>query len=334
MDVTKDYQSCILPCAVQSNDNKTLVNRPFLIWERYYNFNFTRLSDTEFWLRKKGLHFHSIPNFCTERPNSDGVYDCDLIISPCSQDYGGVYRCNVYQFGPGEGSEVSRNVRLELGGLKDSYEDCETPGVTLNASLIDTGNGTHDIKFSWIFADVGENVTVCRQRLSVRWFTSTVPYDFDDKSEPRAASHRNSRYTQLPDSRVSNYLFRNARVRNYHQFELRIYASPGTTSARTYHHYSYLYYFSQQVQAQVIEPSLSHTVIRAREGDSVTIPCAGQGLPRPTVRLLRDINDDQPRACPGCPVTDIGNIFNAVSKFDAGEYFCVAGNTLVSVWKC
>ena len=327
VDVTVGYQSCFVPCAVQSNSNKSLVNSPYVSWERkelrYYQFR--PLRQAQYWYANHGLLFQRIPTYCTERPNSNGVYDCDLVISPCGVRYGGLYRCSVFDF-DGD-NQLTHNVPLDLGGLRDSYEDCTTPDVILHATLVADTVGSFSVNFSWAFAAVEENETICRLILSVRSFTSSVPYDFEDELAPLNGRFLSQKYTTVRDS--SFHVFPGVNRARYHQFELRIQASVGTTSAETFNHYSYVYYFSYQSPAAIIEPSQPHTVIRATVGDDIQITCRGTGTPSPTVLLLREIASLPPQSCPGCPVVK-GNKFSPVGLNDAGEYYCVAANTLVS----
>ena len=64
----------------------------------------------------------------------------------------------------------------------------------------------------------------------------------------------------------------------------------------------------------------------------VELPCAGSGIPSPLVRLLRDVDSRDPTECSEC-VLDL-NIITFVRESDAGEYFCVAANTLVRWMIC
>ena len=182
------------------------------------------------------------------------------------------------------------------------------------------------MNFSWAFAPLeNENDPICRHVYSVRSFWSSVPNVLEDGMEP--AHDRSIRYTQV--NQLTHHIFDGINRVTYYQFEFRIQANLGATSATTYKHYSFLYYFGDQVSARVTEPVPSHSVIRARYGEQVTIPCIGAGTPTPSVFLLREVNSQPPSACSGCP-TDKGNVITAVNIMDAGEYFCVSANTLVS----
>ena len=182
------------------------------------------------------------------------------------------------------------------------------------------------MNFSWTFAPLeNEDDTICRHVYSVRSFWSSVPYDLEDGMEP--AHDRSIRYTQV--NQLTHHIFDGINRVTYYQFELRIQANLGATSATTYKHYSFLYYFGDQVSARVTEPVPSHSVIRARYGEQVTIPCIGAGTPTPSVFLLREVNSQPPSACSGCPI-DKNNVITAVNFMDAREYFCVSANTLVS----
>ena len=207
-----------------------------------------------------------------------------------------------------------------------NYEDCTTPDVILSATLVSDTVGTFSVNFSWAFATVTENETICRLTLSVQCFNSSVPYNFEDKQAPHGSSILN-RYTTVRDT--SFHVFPRINRAHYYQFELRIQASMGTTNVQTYNHYSYVYYFSNQSPAVIIEPIKPHTIIRATVGDDIRIPCRGRGMPSPSVFLLRSVDSSPPSSCPGCPV-DMGNTFSPVRERDAGEYYCVAANTLVS----
>ena len=328
MDVNVGYRDCFLPCVVQSSTNKSLVNPPHVSWELNIpgpSFVFRPIKEAQFWYETRSLLFHRTPTYCTERPNSNGVYECDLTIKPCGEHYSGLYRCKVYDFDAG--NELSHLVYLELEGSKDSFEDCVTPNVIFSATLVPDSVGTFSVNFSWAFAAVKENKTICRHALSVRSFNSSVPYDFEDKQAPRSSKYRSQIYTMVSDTNF--HVFPRINRAYYYQFELRIQANLLTTSAYTYNRYSHVYHFSSQNPAAIVEPSLSHTVIRATVGENVEIPCRGIGNPSPSVFLLRTVDSSPPSSCPGCPV-DKGNNFSPVTENDAGEYYCVAANTLVS----
>ena len=325
VDVTVGYHTCFVPCVVQSNSNKSLVNPPFVNWERseLQNFSFRPIREAQYWYTSYGLLFQHIPTYCTERPNSNGVYDCDLVISPCGVNYDGLYRCNVYDFDGG--NELSHDVPLYLDGQKHSYKYCTTPDVILYATLVPDTAGSFSVNFSWVFAAVEENETICHLILSVRSFTSSVPYDFEDELAPRSVRFLSQKYTTVRDA--SFHVFPGVNRACYHQFELRIQAF--VWIPKTFNHYSYVYYFSYQSPAAIIEPSQLHTVIRATVGDDVQITCRGTGTPSPSVFLQREVTSLPPQSCPGCPVVK-GNKFSPVTLNDAGEYYCIAANTLVS----
>ena len=324
VDVGVGYSFCFLPCAVQATSNRSLINPPFVSWEHLdlLTFAYVPLKNAMHWQNYNGgLFFNHYPTFC--KYSTSGIYDCDLTISPCAERYRGEYKCNVYDFD--SSSMVTRRVTLELGGLKDTFERCEHPVPILNATLV-SHNGSLSVNFSWTFAPLqDENATFCHHMLSLRSFQSSAPYDLEDKMEP---PHGGPRYTMV-DQQAHHHIFDNIDRVTYYQFELRIQSGLGTGNTRHYKQFSYLYYFGEQVPARVVEPVREHSVIRVRDGDPVTIPCEGAGTPSPTVLLLREVNSQPPQACSGCPI-DKGNNIAAVSENDAGEYFCVAANTLVS----
>ena len=127
----------------------------------------------------------------------------------------------------------------------------------------------------------------------------------------------------VPVNQQTYYIFDNINRHTYYLFELRVQASP--LSKR---YQSFVHYFGDQVPARVTDPPSGHTVIRAREGDSVTVPCEGRGLPTPSVVLVRE-GGSVPQPCSGCPPVGKNNIFPSIRQQDAGNYFCVAANTLV-----
>ena len=253
VDVFEGYRKCFLPCAVQSDNNKTLVNRPFVHWELYdlKDRTFKPLRDAKFWYDKAGLFFQDNPTYCTLRPDSNGIYDCDLIIQPCAKKYGGRYRCSVYDFD--SGSEVSLLVMLDIGGHKDSFEDCVTPEPSLNVATFTDENGTLSANFSWKLSETPRNQTVCRLVFSVRSFNSTVPYDFEDHQEPVAA--RDIRF--IPSQNVNFFVFEGIDQRRYHQFQLRVQSNLRTASAETNKYTSFVYYFEQQGTLISLSISLS-----------------------------------------------------------------------------
>ena len=325
IDVGRKYAFCLVPCAIQATSNKSLINPPYVSWDRkdLLIFKFIPLENAMHW-QNYGLFFNHYPTYCKLREGStNGVYDCDLIISPCADRYRGEYRCNVHDF-DGQ-TMVSRRVYIDLGGSKDTYERCEAPVPILDPQLV-SGNDSLSVDFSWTFAPLqDENATFCRHVLSVRLFQSSVPYDFKDEMEP---PHGGSRYTMV-NQQASHHIFNNINQVTYYQFELRVQSGLGTGNVRYYKHFSHVLYYGIQLAAQVINPRMGHTVIRAIDGDPVTIPCEGTGTPSPTVRLLRQVDSTGPSACSDCPL-DKGNYIPSVSPQDAGEYFCVAANTLVS----
>ena len=184
-------------------------------------------------------------------------------------------------------------------------------------------NTTLSVNFSWTFAHLEyENATICHQILfSVRSHQSSVPYDFEDNVEPPG-----DRGNFVSVNQQTYYIFNNISRFTYYQFELRIQSPPSISSK----YQSYVYYFGDQVPARVTDPVSHHSVIRANEGDSVTIPCEGTGIPTPSVLLLKEVTSELQLGCEECPSVNRNNFIAAVSEQDAGEYFCVAANILVS----
>ena len=172
---------------------------------------------------------------------------------------------------------------------------------------------------------------------SVRSYQSSVPYNLEDKTEP-IYTCRSSIYIKgirKSTNRSTYHIFADIdRTSHHHWVELRIQANLFTTSVRVYRHFSFLYYFGDQVPAKVIEPASNNTVIRAYLGHSVILPCSGIGMPDPLSFVLRDPPMELP-ICDYC--TYIGAYFSfiaPVSEFDSGEYFCVISNILVSCEWC
>ena len=335
MDVFYDDNSqlaCFLPCSVQSSTNKSLPNRPYVVWKRQVLLpdpEYVRLNDAQYWRDNSQIFYSNVPTRCTERRNSSGVYDCDIIISRCVSGYYGAYQCNVYDFD--NGVQLSRIVQIDLGGARDSFVECVTPDVILNAALLD-GNTTTSpsVNFSWTLVPTDdENATICTLDYSVRRFTSTVPYDFEDETEPATRRIDDIRYINLEHGGTS-HIFSGISTRHYYQFHLRVTASRTTSSVQTFHHYSYIYFFGQQVPARVVNPIVEYTTIRGTVGDEVNIPCEGVGTPNPSVLLLREVSTVPPLACGNCPLNK-GTFIPDLSLHDAGEYFCVSANILVSL---
>lgn len=198
------------------------------------------------------------------------------------------------------------------------FARCVLPVIALNTLQLISSNESLSVNFSWTPLE-SENVTICFHEFSVRQHRASVPYAFDDKVDPLQDSEK---YTQV--NQQTYYVFNNINQHTYYLFELRVQAS---SLSRRY--YSYVHYFGDQVPARVTDPLSDHSVIRAHEGDSVTVPCEGTGIPTPSVQLLREVTST-PQACSGCPPVGKSNVFPSVRQRDAGEYFCVAGNTLVS----
>ena len=193
------------------------------------------------------------------------------------------------------------------------------PAISLNRPQLLSSNDLPSVNFSW--TPLGrENRTICHHIFSVRVHQSIVPYDFEDNMEPPHDS--SGRYEEV--NQQTNYLFNNIERDTYYLLELRVQSPP-----RSNRYYSYVHYFGDQVPARVTDPVRGHTVIRVTEGDPVTVPCEGTGIPTPTVRLLREVTS-VPQACSGCPPISKNNVFDSVRQQDAGEYYCVAVNTLVS----
>ena len=278
------------------------------------------LANATYW-KKFELFFTNYPNYCKLRKGyTTGVYDCDLEIRPCAQRYGGEYQCTVYDFD--EGSNVTRKFAVAAGTNSD-FGGCVIPRVTLNTPQVVSRNDSLSVNFSWTPVN-NENVTICHNHaFSVQSYESSVPYDFEDNmAPPQAQDVREEKYKFI--TQQTYYVFNNINRFTYYIFELRIQAMSGFSRQ-----YSYVHYFGDQVPARVTDPVSSHSVIRANEGDSVTIPCEGTGIPTPSVLLLKEVTGE-PQGCGGCPPVSKNNFFESVSVNDAGEYFCVASNTLVS----
>ena len=315
-EINENYESCFLPCSVQATSNKNLINPPYVRWEHRYTLGgiYIPLVNATFW-QKFELFFTNYPNYCKLREGSTtGVYDCDLEIRPCPQRYGGEYQCTVYDFDGG--SNVTRKVTLDVQTNSD-FGGCVIPHATLNPPELVSRNNSLSINFSWTPIN---NENVCQNHaFSVRSHESSVPYDFEDTMAPPPTQDRYE-----PLNQQTYYVFDNINRFTYYIFELRIQALSEFSKQ-----YSYVHYFGDQVPARVTNPASSHSVIRANEGDSVTIPCEGTGIPTPSVLLLKEVTNE-PQACSGCPPVSKNNFFESVSANDAGEYFCVASNTLVS----
>lgn len=218
------------------------------------------------------------------------------------------------------------HIGLESGG-GDTFTDlnCVTPDAILDVQLM-SDNGSLSVNFSWTFEN--ENNTICHHIYSVLSFRSPFPYDYEDKREPSGAW----RYTGIKYMQVNQqtyYIFGGINRASYYQFELRIQTNLGTTSPRVYRYFSFLYYFGDQVPAEVVEPASNDTVIRARLGDSVTLPCSGTGISVPSIWVVRH-PDLQPPFCSSWCTPYRGDYIALVREYHSGEYFCVATNTLVS----
>jgi hypothetical protein len=192
------------------------------------------------------------------------------------------------------------------------------PDVVLSRPQLLSHNDSLSVNLSWTPLE-RENITICHHTFSVRVHQSTVLYDFEDNMAP---PHASGRYEQV--NQQTYYIFNNINRDTYYLFELRVQAPP---QSNIYH--SYVHYFGDQVPARVITPVPGHSVIRVTEGDSVTVPCEGTGIPTPSVLLLREVTS-VPQGCSGCPPVSKNNVFESVSQRDDGEYYCVAVNTLVS----
>ena len=194
------------------------------------------------------------------------------------------------------------------------------PDISLSRPQLLSSNDSSSVNFSW--TPLGrENRTICHHTFSVRVHQSSISYYFEDNMEP--PHDPSGRYEEV--NQQTNYIFSNIINRDtYYLFELRVQSPP-----RSDRYYSYVHYFGDQSPVSITDPVRSHTVTRVTEGDSVTVPCEGTGIPTPTVRLLREVTS-VPQACSGCPPIHKNNIFESVRQQDAGEYYCVAANTLVS----
>ena len=318
-DVAENFASCFIPCTVRTTDGKELIHPPYVRWDLFYSLKRTYipLSDVKFW---KGfeLFFFDYPTYCTLRDGPiGGVYDCDLHLIPCPTRYEGEYRCTVYDFF--SGTNVTNRHSLTFGASSDSGAGCVLPGVLLNRPQLLSSADSPSVNFSWT-PHGRENRTICHHTFSVRIHQSSVPYDFEDNMEP--PHDPNGRYEEVNQQR--SYIFNNIKRNTYYLFELRVQSPP-----RFDRYYSYVHYFGDQVPARVTDPVPSHTVIRVTEGDSITVPCEGTGIPTPSVLLLREVTN-VPQACGGCPPVTKNNFFESVRQQDSGEYFCVAVNTQVS----
>ena len=193
------------------------------------------------------------------------------------------------------------------------------PDVSLNRPQLLSSNDSPSVNFSW--TPLGrENRTICHHTFSVRVHQSSIPYDFEDNMEP--PHDPSGRYEEV--NQQTNYIFNDINLDTYYLFELRVQSPPQSNR-----YYSYVHYFGDQVPARVVDPVRGHSVIRVTEGDSVTVQCEGTGIPTPSVLLLREVTS-VPQACGGCPPVNKNNVFESVRQQDAGEYYCVAVNTLVS----
>ena len=309
-----NFASCVLPCSIQTTDGKNLIHPPYVRWERLYKprLSYVPLSNATFW-EKYELFFKNYPNYCKLRGGSiSGVYDCDLHIRPCPIRYMGEYKCTVYDFFGG--SNITSIVPLSTASVNSIIGECVIPDILLNRPQLLSSADSPSVNFSWTPL-VRENKTICQHTFSVRVHQSSVPYDFEDNMEP--PHNPNGRYEEV--NQQINYLFNDINRDTYYLFELRMQSPP-----RSNRYYSYVHYFGDQAPARVTNPVRGHTVIRVTEGDSVTVPCEGTGIPSPSVRLLREVTS-VPLVRNGCP-----NFIPAVSEQDAGEYCCVADNTLVS----
>ena len=319
MDIGEGHEWCRLPCSVQSTNGKNLINPPYVTWERTpdpkYSDLYIPITNGSFW-KELDLFFINIPHYCKIREGtSSGIYDCDLYIRPCGERYTGNYRCVVYDFDGG--SNVTHHFLYSSSSSSD-FARCVLPVVALNTLQLISSNESLSVNFSWTPLE-SENVTICFHEFSVRQHRASVPYEFEDRMDPLQDSEK---YTQV--NQQTHHVFNNINRHTYYLFELRVEAS---SLSKRYH--SYVYYFGDQVPARVTDPPSDHSVIRAREGDSVTVPCEGTGIPTPSVQLLREVTST-PQACSGCPPVGKSNVFPSVRQRDAGEYFCVAANTLVS----
>ena len=194
---------------------------------------------------------------------------------------------------------------------------CVLPDVVLNLPQLLLRNSSLSVNISWTPLERENNMTICNYTFSVRVYQSSTPYDFEDNAVP--PHDPNGRYEEV--NQQTNFIFNNINRDIYYLFELRVQSLP-----RFNRYYSYVHYFGDQVPARVTDPVPGYTVIRVTKGDSVTVPCEGTGIPTPSVLLLREVTN-VPHSCNGCPKN---NFIPAISEQDAGEYFCVAVNTLVS----
>ena len=215
-------------------------------------------------------------------------------------------------------------------------ENCVDPrNVTLDVALLTSENDTSHVNLTWELGVLDDtSCIVGHHKLSVRMFNSSDPFDFEDTLEPQGSQHTSLGYITI-DSHRNDHVFKDVDKSLYYQFELRVRLTalimrPDTSVEYiiyTHQHFSYIHYFDEQRAARVVDPVQPHTVIRATEGQKVVFPCMGSGIPSPLVTLIRDENSSNPINCSNC-VIDL-NVTSAVGKEDAGEYFCVAENTLV-----
>ena len=189
------------------------------------------------------------------------------------------------------------------------------PNISLNLPQLLSSNGSPSVNVSWTPLEK-ENRTICHHTFSVRVHQSSVPYNFEDKVAP--PHNPSGKYEEV--NQQTNFIFNNINRHTYYLFELRVQSPP-----RSNRYYSYVHYFGDQFPARVTNPMQGHTVIRVTEGDSVTVPCEGTGIPSLSVLLLREVT----HKC-GCPPINKSNIFESVRQQDDGKYRCVADNILVS----
>ena len=190
------------------------------------------------------------------------------------------------------------------------------PDVSLNRPQLLSSNGSPSVNFFWTPRE-REIRTICHHTFSVRVHQSSVPNDFEDNMEP--PHDPSGRYEEV--NQQTNYIFNDIDRDRYYLFELRVQSPP-----RSNRSYSYVHYFGDQVPARVTDPVRDDTDIRVTEGDSVTVPCEGTGIPSPSVQLLKSVNYKMCR----CPPINNNIVFESVRQQDAGVYHCVADNILVS----
>lgn len=236
---------CILWSKVKyvSDNNQSLVNLPYVHWEKANKkteSEFHPLRDVLYWFNKEGLDFiHNMRYYCGRSQEGHNVYDCGIIIRPCSSDYIGTYRYSVHDFD--SGSQVEQTVKVELD--RDPLTVCYMPEAeNITAEFIaDNGiNRAHLINVSWEFADRPKGVPYCdfSRQWQIRGFNSTSPDQFADGQEP--SLFRDYEFLNTTTKRDTFFLFRiNESLRNnYFQFQIQNRRRKGDTGVFIARNYS------------------------------------------------------------------------------------------------